>query len=314
MVKILGHGSYGEVALATDTSASHSQTSKNVAIKRISNVFSQEIDAKRIYREIFILRNLKQQCVINLLDVLRGSSGSSEDKTADDSETLYLIFEFVDTDLYKLIMSPQYLSIDHIKYFMYQMLQGLNYVHSANVIHRDLKPANILLNEDCSLKICDFGLARVVSDADMGVKDDTSDASSTTKKEMSDKTPDTDLPRPKSLTRQLTRHVVTRWYRAPELILLQEYTSAVDVWSLGCIFAELLSMQEELQPRYQDRQPLFPGKTCFPLSSDAATTVSDKMDQLNVIFNVIGTPSDEDIDSIKSVRSYLQKLPKRKNR
>jgi mitogen-activated protein kinase 1/3 len=68
----------------------------------------------------------------------------------------------VDTDLYKLIMSPQYLTTEHIQTFLYQMLAGLNYIHSFSVIHRDLKPANILLNEDCSLKICDFGLARIV--------------------------------------------------------------------------------------------------------------------------------------------------------
>jgi mitogen-activated protein kinase 1/3 len=69
----------------------------------------------------------------------------------------------VDTDLYKLIMSPQYLTTAHIQTFLYQMLKGLKYLHSASVIHRDLKPANILLNEDCSLKICDFGLARIVN-------------------------------------------------------------------------------------------------------------------------------------------------------
>ena len=70
------------------------------------------------------------------------------------------------------------------------------------------------------------------------------------------------------LTRQLTKHVVTRWYRAPELILIQPYTSAVDIWSLGCILGELLSMQEGSVPGYQDRKPLFPGGTCYPLSGD----------------------------------------------
>ena len=73
------------------------------------------------------------------------------------------LFIDVDTDLYKLIMSPQYLTTAHIQTFLYQILKGLKYLHSASVIHRDLKPANILLNEDCSLKICDFGLARIVN-------------------------------------------------------------------------------------------------------------------------------------------------------
>lgn len=94
---------------------------------------------------------------------------------------------------------------------------------------------------------------------------------------------------PPRLTRQLTKHVVTRWYRAPELILLQDYTQAVDVWSLGCIFAELLSMQAESVPNHRERAPLFPGKSCFPLSVDQARpSCADKLDQLNVIFDVIG--------------------------
>lgn len=73
------------------------------------------------------------------------------------------VFEFVDTDLYKLILSEQYLSTEHIQTFLYQLLCGLKYMHSAHVIHRDMKPANILLNEDCSLRICDFGLSRILS-------------------------------------------------------------------------------------------------------------------------------------------------------
>ncbi len=94
---------------------------------------------------------------------------------------------------------------------------------------------------------------------------------------------------PPRLTRQLTKHVVTRWYRAPELILLQDYTQAVDVWSLGCIFAELLSMQAESVPNHRERAPLFPGKSCFPLSVDQARpSCADKLDQLNVIFDIIG--------------------------
>lgn len=108
------------------------------------------------------------------------------------------------------------------------------------------------------------------------------------------------------LTRQLTKHVVTRWYRAPELILIQPYTTAVDVWSLGCIFAELLSMQEGSVPGYQDRSPLFPGGACYPLSGD--TDNAERLDQLNVIFNVIGTPSKEDIAHIGSANEYIKNM------
>ncbi|CAN0340556.1 unnamed protein product, partial [Laminaria digitata] len=101
--------------------------------------------------------------------------------------------------------------------------------------------------------------------------------------------------RQRTLKRQLTKHVVTRWYRAPELILLQDYNNAVDVWSLGCILAELLSMQKESAPTSQERSALFPGKSCFPLSAEKPSSYSDRLDQLNVIFDVIGTPSREDI-------------------
>ncbi|GMH60727.1 hypothetical protein TrST_g10582 [Triparma strigata] len=319
LIRILGHGSYGEVAQARDL---HNKSSF-VAIKRINGIFDQEVDAKRIYREMYILRHLRHKCIIKLLNVI-------SPKNVDEYNELYLVFEYVDTDLYKLIMSPQYLSTEHIQTFLYQLLCGMKYIHKSSVIHRDLKPANILLNEDCSLKICDFGLARAVGSESMAVSVDTpkkgGEASSQTNK--SNKPPlapeenggsnnadasaagsPTDAgPRPKGLTRQLTKHVVTRWYRAPELILLQNYDSAVDIWSLGCIFAELLSMQEGSVPSYQDRQPLFPGKSCFPLSADRPTSYADQVDQLNVIFDVIGTPSEEDISSIGNVREYLKKL------
>jgi len=101
------------------------------------------------------------------------------------------------------------------QYFLYQLLRGLKYVHSANVLHRDLKPSNLLLNANCDLKIADFGLARTTSETDF-----------------------------------MTEYVVTRWYRAPELLLnCSEYTAAIDIWSVGCILGEIIT-----------RQPLFPGK------------------------------------------------------
>jgi mitogen-activated protein kinase 1/3 len=160
--RILGHGSYGEVAQAIDLKRKAGQP-EFVAIKRINGIFDQEIDAKRIYREMFILRRLRaHSCIIRLIDVISPAS-------ADSFNDLYLVFEYVDTDLYKLIMSPQYLSTEHIRHFLYELLIGLHYIHKSSVIHRDLKPANILLNEDCSLKICDFGLARV-GESRRGVK------------------------------------------------------------------------------------------------------------------------------------------------
>ncbi len=114
-----------------------------------------------------------------------------------------------------------------------------------------------------------------------------------------------------ALTRQLTKHVVTRWYRAPELILVQPYTSAVDIWSIGCILAELLSMQEGNVPGYQDRKPLFPGGSCYPLSGEGEALKKDeKLDQLSVILSVIGTPSVEDMLTIGSASEYVSSLGK----
>eukprot|EP00941_MAST-03F_sp_MAST-3F-sp1_P000073 g73.t1 len=149
MVKLLGRGSYGEVGEAYDR-----KTGARVAIKRMPDIVLDQVDALRVYRELYILRRMKSRYVCKLIDVVLPPSGAS-------FKDLYMVFEFLDTDLYKLIMSPQYLTLAHVQSFCYQLLCGVNYIHSTRCIHRDLKPANILLNEDCTLKICDFGLARV---------------------------------------------------------------------------------------------------------------------------------------------------------
>lgn len=154
---------------------------KTVAIKQMKRIFDEPTDAKRAYREMHILRHLKHPSVVALLDVVsstidsnfervylaRGTSGSPAQhftmplpRSLGD---LYLVFEFVDTDLSKIIKSNQYLSSEHIQFIMYQILDGMTYIHGTNVIHRDLKPANILVScADCTIKIADFGLSRVV--------------------------------------------------------------------------------------------------------------------------------------------------------
>ena len=124
------------------------------------------------------------------------------------------------------------------------------------------------------------------------------------------------------LKRQLTGHVVTRWYRAPELILLQEnYTSQIDVWSLGCIYAELLGMMKENIPYPSNRCPLFQGGSCFPLSPDRKNTDSkgrstnSQKDQLNMIFNIIGTPTDTTIEKLEKedTKKYVRCFKPRKS-
>lgn len=121
----------------------------------------------------------------------------------------------------------------------------------------------------------------------------------------------------KKIDRGLTRHVVTRWYRSPEVILLQqqkEKLPAVDMWSVGCIFAELLQMQRENCPDPSRRGPLFPGDSSFPLSIKDQFDYASRTDQMQVIFEIIGTPSNEEIEKITDpkARKYLYGLPVRK--
>jgi mitogen-activated protein kinase 1/3 len=121
-------------------------------------VFDNEIDAKRLLRELRILRMLRNhEAIVDMVDLLPPTDPNT-------FNTIILVFEFVDTDLSKLIQSDQYFTTLHVQYMLYQIMLGLKYMHSGNVAHRDLKPANILVNEDCTLKICDFGLARGITE------------------------------------------------------------------------------------------------------------------------------------------------------
>ena len=203
----------------------------------------------RTLREIRLLRHFHHENIISILDIL--PPGSLETFTE-----VYLVQELMETDMHRVIRT-QDLSNDHFQYFVYQILRGLKALHSAGVLHRDLKPSNLLLNANCDLKICDFGLARSA-----------------------------EQPEPESKA-FLTEYVATRWYRAPEIMLsFKEYTKAIDQWSVGCIFAEMLT-----------GRPLFPGR--------------DYHHQLSLILGVLGTPSLEDFYSITSARSreYIRSFP-----
>uniref|UniRef100_A0AAQ4NVK8 mitogen-activated protein kinase n=1 Tax=Gasterosteus aculeatus aculeatus TaxID=481459 RepID=A0AAQ4NVK8_GASAC len=238
-LKQVGTGAYGTVCSAVD-----SRTGTKVAIKKLYRPFQSELFAKRAYRELRLLKHMKHENVIGLFDVF------TADLSLDKFHDFYLVMPFMGTDLGRL-MKLQRLSEDKIQYLVYQMLKGLKYIHSSGIIHRDLKPGNLAINQDCELKILDFGLARQADS-------------------------------------EMTGYVVTRWYRAPEVILSwMHYTQTVDIWSVGCIMAEMVQ-----------GRPLFKG--------------SDHLNQLTEIMKVTGTPTQEFAAKLVSddARGYVKSLPK----
>ncbi|KAL6116997.1 mitogen-activated protein kinase 12b isoform X1 [Pungitius pungitius] len=238
-LKQVGTGAYGTVCSAWDR-----RLGAQVAIKKLHRPFQSKLFAKRAYRELRLLKHMRHENVIGLLDVF------TAEIALDRLRDFYLVMPFMGTDLGKL-MKLERLSEDRVQFLVYQMLRGLKYIHSAGIIHRDLKPGNLAINPDCELKILDFGLARQ-ADAEM------------------------------------TGYVVTRWYRAPEVILnWMHYTQTVDIWSAGCIMAEMLL-----------GKPLFKG--------------SDHLDQLREIMKITGTPAADFVVKLQSqdAKNYIRSLPK----
>jgi len=292
--QLIGTGSYGSVCEALD---SEKNPGRLVAIKRIGHMFEDLIDCKRILREIAILSKLKHENIVAIYDIPQPMP------SCDTFEELYIVMEICDSDLKKLCRTDVTLTMLHINTLLYNLLVGLKYLHSAGIYHRDLKPANCLVNQDCSVKICDFGLSRAIGDEQPHLQDLPNTPRG--EGEGGDENRAVPIvPGTARLKRHLTGHVVTRWYRAPELILLQEnYTEAIDIWSVGCIYAELLGMLEGTKT--EDRGPLFPGSSCFPLSPDHKHKTDYKFhtrgkhDQLNMIFNLLGTPPEEDVEELE---------------
>lgn len=147
-IQLKGVGAYGVVISCQDL-----ESNTKVAIKKIPNAFEDLIDAKRIVREIKLLRFFNHDNIISLVDVPKPLS-----KTGFND--IYIVNDLMETDLHRVIYSKQELTDEHIQYFIYQILRGVLYIHSADVVHRDLKPSNILANKNCDLKICDLGLGR----------------------------------------------------------------------------------------------------------------------------------------------------------
>lgn len=145
----IGTGAYGVVCSAVN----QCRNDERVAIKKIPDIFGQVTIATRTYREIKILRHFRHDNIISIRDILQPRD--------DDLKTyrdVYIVLDLMESDLHRIIYSPQELTDEHVRYFLYQILRGLKYIHSANIVHRDLKPSNLLVNENCELKIGDFGM------------------------------------------------------------------------------------------------------------------------------------------------------------
>ncbi|XVF50501.1 hypothetical protein PTKIN_Ptkin04bG0106000 [Pterospermum kingtungense] len=242
----------GKGSYGVVASAVDTHTGEKVAIKKINDVFEHVSDATRILREIKLLRLLRHPDIVEIKHIMLPPSRR-------EFRDIYVVFELMESDLHQVIKANDDLTPEHYQFFLYQLLRSLKYIHAANVFHRDLKPKNILANADCKLKICDFGLARVsFNDAPSAIF--------------------------------WTDYVATRWYRAPELCgsFFSKYTPAIDIWSIGCIFAEILT-----------GKPLFPGKNV--------------VHQLDLMTDLLGTPSAESISRIRNekARRYLSSMRKK---
>ncbi|XP_078441447.1 protein kinase superfamily protein isoform X2 [Wolffia australiana] len=217
----IDEGTYGVVYRAKDK-----KTGEVVALKKVKMEKEREGFPLTSLREINILLSLHHPSIVDVKEVVVGSS----------LDSIFMVMEYMEHDLKALMETmKQPFSQSEVKCLMMQLLEGVNYLHDNWVLHRDLKTSNLLLNNRGELKICDFGLSRQYG----------------------------------SPLKPYTHLVVTLWYRAPELLLgAKEYSTAIDMWSLGCIMAELLA-----------KEPLFNGKTEF--------------DQLDKIFRILGTPNEK---------------------
>ncbi|XP_014259084.1 cyclin-dependent kinase 2-like [Cimex lectularius] len=232
----IGEGTYGVVYKAINV-----VTKEIVALKKIRIDGDSEGIPSTSLREISLLKEIRHDKIVALLDILCGEDNS-----------LFMCFEYMDEDL-KTFMDDRKkkLPLCLVKSFLYQMLEAIAYCHSKGIVHRDLKPQNLLVNKRGCVKLADFGLARHFS----------------------------------APLRPYTHEIVTLWYRAPEILLGTKcYTATVDVWSLGCIFAELITLK-----------PLFPGDS--------------EIDQLFRIFRTLGTPNEEVWPGVTKLPDYKPLFP-----
>jgi len=338
--KEIGAGAYGSVYWAV-----YKPLDTYCAIKWYKGILNKEnADVlKQNTREMEILSHIKHPNIVRYVDLLH-----SEDKARGD---IYLVLEYVPRNLVDLIYTPPFMSPIKVKLILYQLLCAVNYLHSRKIVHRDLKPGNILLTSKHEVKLCDFGLSRSLAelrltgfdeiyykdyiepimetksmpfDLTEGIEECASINASTlpghfvktNSDKESSKTEDSDSPT-KQMQSPLTTHTTTRFYRAPEVILMEPYFTAVDMWGVGCVFAELLQTLERNKYNLSARKPLFTGVSCFPLSPGGVGKEKGKSsfeanDQMHKIFRILGSPTEEDISflSNSATKQKLENMPK----
>lgn len=239
----------GEGTYGTVYRAKDNETGQIVALKKVKLHDEDEGIPSTTIREVSLLQTLEHPSIIKLLHVLLTEKGKK----------LFLVFEFADMDLHQYMRKFKILhptntrfQLDLIKSYIRQLLEGIKYCHKHSIVHRDLKPQNLLITLNGDLKIADFGLARHYA-----------------------------VPLP-----TYTHEVVTLWYRAPEVLLGQKkYSLAVDLWSVGCIFAEIVTFA-----------PLFPGDC--------------EIDQIFNIFRILGTPDEAMWNGVTNLPDYKSTYPK----
>ncbi|KAH7832083.1 Cyclin-dependent kinase 7 [Monocercomonoides exilis] len=235
--KLLGKGTYGNVYLAEDH-----VTGKKVALKQLK-VMKETVGLHfTLVREISILQELHHDNIVRILSIV-----------TDSKKSISIAYELMETDLEKIIYNQDYiLTPSIIKAYMKMIFQALHCCHSNFILHRDLKPENLLVAQDNTLKLGDFGFARFYGESG----------------------------------EQLSYEVCSPYYRPPELLFgSTQYSSSVDMWSAGCIMAEMMQ-----------RAPLFVGK--------------DEIDQLSKIFFVLGTPKKEEWPGVGSLPSFVKFTPR----
>ncbi|GAQ87390.1 Putative Serine/Threonine protein kinase [Klebsormidium nitens] len=290
----IGSGSYGDVCRATDL-----DTNEKIALKRIPDIMCSPMLAKRVLREVCIMRRISHPYIIKVSDVFLRESTEVE-----EGIDLYIATEYAqEGDIYRL---RRPLTLPDVRRLMWELLVAVRYLHSQQVWHRDIKSENTLLSEGLTVKVCDFGLARSA----LGAPNDEEEYRSLSTPSGSGKK--------RRLERQYTRTVVTPSYRAPEVIMSRgQYTSAIDIWSLGCIFWELLQRQMNPQRPGPPPRPLFGvrGEPATPEKGELYVDDGESplAEQLDVIFDVVGTPPWRDVETVPSEawRAYLKRLPGR---